>query len=147
MLRDTWETIGNKLSLPLECKTILLQTQDPVKRTHTHTRDVEMLLQFLTRAARYVKGPLLKKLFTFVARRVALKWCVKVPRRLTLKVPSYGQLLARWATHTLQSLFTKKTVPPALKLWLKHTICVVPRVQEDTTSTAETQGPSDLPPS
>ena len=85
-----------------------------------------MLLQFLTRAARYGKGPLFEKLFRKVAQRVNMEWGVELPKRLTLKLPTYGNSIANWITNTLQTLFSKSCAPPALKLWLRRTICVVP---------------------
>ena len=38
LLRDTWETIVNKLHLPQECKTLLLQTHH-VTHTHADTKE------------------------------------------------------------------------------------------------------------
>ena len=50
-----------------------------------------MLLQFLTTAARYVKHPLFERLFRKVNHRVGAEWGICLPRRLTLKVPTYGR--------------------------------------------------------
>ena len=125
LLRDKWETIVNKLSLSPECKTLLLQAHTLAHTTDQST-NVHMLLQFLTRAARYVKGPLFEKLFNKVAQRVNMEWGVELPRRLTLKLPTYGKYIANWVTNTLQTLFSESCVPPALKVWLRRTICVVP---------------------
>ena len=47
LLRDTWETIVNKLSLPPECKTVLLQAHTLAHTSHQST-NVHMVLQFLT---------------------------------------------------------------------------------------------------
>ena len=120
LLCDTWETIVNKLSLPPECKTLVLQAHTPAHTTDQST-NVHMLLQFLTRAARYVKGPLFEKLFKKVAQRVNMEWGVELPRRLTLKLPTYGKSIANWVTNTLQTLFSESCVPPALKVWLRCT--------------------------
>ena len=55
-----------------------------------------------------------------------MEWGVEVLRRLTLKLPTYGKSIANWVTNTLQTLFSESCVPPALKFWLRRTICVVP---------------------
>ena len=55
-----------------------------------------------------------------------MEWGVELPRRLTLKLPTYGKSIANWVTNTLQTLFSESYVPPALKVWLRRTICVVP---------------------
>ena len=91
-----------------------------------------MLLQFLTRAAGYVKGPLFERMFRTVNRRVGAEWGISLPRRLTLKVPTYGRSMGLWVTRKLYTLFTEGNVPPALKLWLRRTICVVPIAPKKT---------------
>ena len=125
LLHDRWETIVNKLSLLPEGKPLLIQAHT-LAHTADQSTNVHMLLQFLTRAARYVKRPLFEKLFSKVAQRVNMEWGVELPRRLTLKLPTYGKSIANWATNTLQTLFSESCVPPALKVWPRRTICVMP---------------------
>ena len=91
-----------------------------------------MLLQFLMRAARYVKAPRFERLFRKVNLRVGAEWGISLPRRLTLKVPTYGRSMDLWVTRKLYTLFTEGKVPPALKLWLRRTICVVPMAPNKT---------------
>ena len=100
LLRDTWETIVNKLSLPPQCKTLFLQAHTLAHTTDQST-NVHMLLQSLTRAARYVKGPLFEKPFKKVGQRVNMEWGVELPRCLAVKPPTYGKSIAKWVTNTL----------------------------------------------
>ena len=58
-----------------------------------------------------------------------MEWGVELPGRLTLKLPTYGKSIANWVTNTLQTLFYESGVPPALKVWLRRTISVVPGMQ------------------
>ena len=125
LLREPWETNVNKLSLPPECKTLVLQAHT-VAHTSDQSTNVNMLMQFFTRAARYVKGPLFEKLFKKVVQRVNMGWGVEIPRRLTLNLRRYGKSIANWVTNTLQTLLSESCVPPALKVWFRRTICLVP---------------------
>ena len=55
-----------------------------------------------------------------------MEWGSELPKRLTLKLPTYGKSIASWVINTLQTLFSESCVPRAHKVWLRRTICVVP---------------------
>ena len=124
--RLVWQLIADERADSPELKTLKAKASYILSKGVSHL-GLPTVIRFLVDSFGHLQTPLFEKLFRAVKSAAKSAWGIELPRRITVRLPSYSDATLRNVASFVRKSVSLFTVPDALKAWLQKCVTVIPR--------------------
>ena len=126
--RLVWQLIADERADSPELKTLKAKASYILSKGVSHL-GLPTVIRFLVDSFGHLQTPQFEKLFRAVKSAAKSAWGIELPRRITVRLPSYSDATLRNVASFVRKSVSLFTVPDALQLkaWLQKCVTVIPQ--------------------